>query len=333
MISPEGPNPGGSKPSLYRPEIGAYLGNQLAAIGMFQHTLHERVGELNFSEAQRGEGGTPGSVWMRVKRNDFSADTGSKQIDLDTTTDVLQVGADLVRWTEGDSRYHMGVMAGAGKAKTDVSSNVMGYKAKDEVEGYSVGVYGTWYQNASQPTGAYVDSWLQFGDYDNSVKGDGLARENYGSKTWAASMEAGYAFEVGQGDGKAYYVEPQAQVIYTSIKTDKYREENGTVVKSKNGKDVTTRLGARAYIRPTEKSGVRVQPFVAANLWRNSGDTEMSFNDTTHKLNGAKNVYEFKAGAEVDMGKGWSAWGHLGTQVASGDQRDVAGQMGVKYSW
>ncbi|EIM19039.1 autotransporter outer membrane beta-barrel domain-containing protein [Pseudomonas chlororaphis] len=333
VISPEGPNPGGSKPSLYRPEVGAYLGNQLAAIGMFQHTLHERVGELDFSEAQRGEDGTPGSVWMRVKRNDFTADTGSSQIDVQSTTDMIQVGADLVHWTDGDSRLHLGVMAGTGKAKTDVRSNVLGYKAKGEVEGYSVGVYGTWYQNAAQPTGAYVDSWLQFGDYDNSVKGDGLAREKYGSKTWAASVETGYAFEVGQGEGKAYYVEPQAQVIYTDYKADKHREANGTVVKSKNGKAVTTRLGARAYIRPTEKSGVRVQPFVAANLWRSSDDTSMSFNDTTHKLNTAKNVYEFKAGAEVDLGSGWSAWGHLGTQVAAGDQRDVSGQLGVKYSW
>lgn len=332
-VEPVAPGPKPTKPSLYRPEIGAYLGNQLAATSMFRHTLHERVGELDFSEAQREEGGTPGSVWMRVKRNDFTADTGAKQIDVDTTTDILQVGADLARWYDGDNRYHLGVMAGTGKANTDVDSNVLGYKAKGEVEGYSVGVYGTWYQSAAEPTGAYVDTWLQFGDYENSVKGDGLAREKYDSKTWSASVEAGYAFEVGRGEGKAYYVEPQAQVIYTDFKADKHKEQNGTVVKSKSNGDVTTRLGARAYVRPTDKSGAKVQPFVEANWWRSEGDNAMSFNDTTAQLDGAENLFEVKVGAEVDMGKGWSAFGHLGKQMSSGDQQDVAGQLGVKYSW
>jgi autotransporter family porin len=332
-VDPVVPGPKPTKPSLYRPEIGAYLGNQLAAISMFRHTLHERVGELDFSEAQRAEGGTPGSVWMRVKRNDFTADTGAKQIDVDTTTDILQVGADLVRWMDGDSRYHLGVMAGSGKAQTDVDSNVLGYKAKGEVEGYSVGVYGTWYQSATEPTGAYVDTWLQFGDYDNSVKGDGLAREKYDSKTWSASVEAGYAIEVGRGEGKAFYVEPQAQVIYTDFKADKHQEQNGTVVKSKTSSDVTTRLGARAYVRPTDKSGTKVQPFVEANWWHTDADNAMSFNDTTAKLDGAQNLYEVKVGAEVDVGQGWSAFGHLGKQMSSGDQQDVAGQLGVKYSW
>lgn len=325
--------PGPSKPGLYRPEIGAYLGNQLAAISMFRHTLHERAGEQDFSEAQRGEGATPGSVWMRVKRNDFTANTGARQIDVDTSTDILQLGADLVRWTDGDSRYHAGVMAATGKARTDVSSNVLGYKAKGEVEGYSVGVYGTWFQSASEPAGAYVDTWLQFGDYDNSVKGDGLAREKYDSRTWAASVESGYAFEVGQGQGKAYYVEPQAQVIYTDYQADKHKEQNGTVVRSKNSGDVTTRLGARAYVRPTDKSGTRVQPFVEANWWRSEADNAMSFNHTSAKLDGAKNLYEMKVGAEVAMGQGWSAFGQVGKQMSSGDQQDVAGQIGVKYSW
>ncbi|MBW4653809.1 MAG: autotransporter outer membrane beta-barrel domain-containing protein, partial [Kaiparowitsia implicata GSE-PSE-MK54-09C] len=54
------------KPStpIYRPEVGAYLGNQMAATNMFQHTLHERVGELDFSERQRGEDGKASSLWM-----------------------------------------------------------------------------------------------------------------------------------------------------------------------------------------------------------------------------------------------------------------------------
>ncbi|WP_095124627.1 autotransporter outer membrane beta-barrel domain-containing protein [Pseudomonas sp. Irchel s3a12] len=327
---PEQPEPvRPNKPSLYRPEIGAYLGNTRAAIGMFQHTLHERAGELDSSPTE----GAQGSVWMRVKHNDFTGDTGENQIDLNTSTDTLQLGAEVARWTDGDDNYHLGVMAAKGKATTGISSNILGYNAKGEVEGYSVGMYGTWFQNGVDSTGAYVDTWLQSGHYENGVKGDGLARESYRSRTLSASVETGYALNMGQGESKAYYLEPQAQVIYTNFKADKHREENGTTVKSKASDNVTTRLGARAYVRPTEKSGTRIQPFVAVNWWHSEDDSAMSFNNITSKLSTANDTYEVKVGAEVDIGSGWSAWGHLSTQIATANQSETAGQFGVKYCW
>ncbi|SUB81625.1 Outer membrane protein IcsA autotransporter precursor [Pragia fontium] len=332
-VVPEKVRPPVRPSSLYRPEIGAYLGNQLAATNMFRHTLHQRLGELDFSEAQRTSEGTPGSVWLRVQRNDFTADTGSKQIDVDTTTDILQLGGDLARWSNGDSRYHLGVMAGIGHAKTDVNSNVLSYKAKGDVDGYSAGLYGTWYQSASQPTGAYIDTWLQFGRYNNSVKGDGLATEEYDSKTFSASVEAGYAFEAARGENYAWFIEPQAQVIYTSFDADKHREKNGTLVTTKDSQDVTTRLGARTYIRPVTQSTVSIQPFVETNWWHQAGDNSIAFNNSTMKLNSAKNVYEAKVGAEVALNKGFGIWGNVGKQFSAGEQRDVSGQIGVKYSW
>ncbi|MBW4656956.1 MAG: autotransporter outer membrane beta-barrel domain-containing protein, partial [Kaiparowitsia implicata GSE-PSE-MK54-09C] len=155
----------------------------------------------------------------------------------------------------------------------------------------------------------------------------------YDSRTWSASLEAGYAVEVGRDDVSAYFVEPQAQVIYSEYDAEKHVEHNGTVVESKEAGGVTTRLGARAYIRPLNESGTRVQPFVEANWWHNEGDNAMAFNDATLKLNRAKDVFEAKLGAEVDVGNGWSTWGHLSSQSAAGDERTLGGQLGVKFSW
>jgi outer membrane autotransporter protein len=332
-IKPIEPPQGKPSAPIYRPEVGAYLGNQMAATNMFQHTLHERVGELDFSERQRGEDGKASSLWMRGKRSEFTADTGSKQIDLATTTDLMQIGGDIARWGEGDNRFHVGVMAGEGKSRSQVKSDVTQYGAKGEVDGYSVGVYGTWYQTGKEGTGPYIDTWLQHGRYKNTVKGDGLTKESYDSRTWSASLEAGYAVEVGRDDVSAYFVEPQAQVIYSEYDADKHVEHNGTVVESKEAGGVTTRLGARAYIRPLNESGTRVQPFVEANWWHNEGDNAMAFNDSTLKLNRAKDVFEAKLGAEVDVGNGWSTWGHLSSQSAAGDERTLGGQLGVKFSW
>lgn len=48
---------------------------------------------------------------------------------------------------------------------------------------------------------------------------------------------------------------------------------------------------------------------------------------------GARAVYELKLGAQMELGKGWTGWGHMGLQTASDvPHRNVEGLLGVKYS-
>ena len=318
---------------VYRPEIGAYLGNQTAALGLFQHTLHDRLGEVDFDQRQRNGDDRRGAVWTRVVRNQFDATTGAGQIALGTDSSLLQVGGELGRWSDGDRRWQVGGMGAFGQADTHVGSDVTGYQAKGKVKAQLLGVYGTWYANASKPTGLYVDSWVQGGRFDNRVEGDTLARESYDAKGWAASLEAGYAFELGRGERSALYIEPQAQVIVSDYRADDHREANGTRVKTEQGGGVTTRLGARAYTRPLTDAHNRVQPFVEANWWHRGDTQAIALNDEVQGLDLSKDVYEVKVGAQAELGHGWTGWGHLGLQTAAGDEHSVEGQLGVKYGW
>jgi outer membrane autotransporter protein len=320
---------------VYRPEIGAYLGNQLAALSMFQHTMHDRLGEVDFTERQRadGNGKDHQAVWTRVVGRGFDSATGADQVHSSTRTQLMQIGAELGQWTDGDSRTHFGVMAAAGQADTNVSSKVIDAKAKGKVDGYSVGAYGTWFADASKPTGLYVDSWMQYGWYDNTVRGDSLAKENYKSRSLAGSVEAGYAMELGQSEKNGWYLEPQAQVIVSQYKADKHVESNGTQVKVENGTNVTTRLGARAFTRALDSSEKRLQPFVEANWWHNGKTQAMSFSGEKQSANLASDVYELKVGAQAELAKGWTAWGHVGEQAARGGQAQAEAQLGIKYSW
>lgn len=320
---------------VYRPEVGAYLGNELAALGMFQHTLHDRLGEVDFTERQRtdGNGKDHQAVWTRVVGRGFDSSTGADQVHSSTRTQLMQIGAELGQWTDGDSRTHFGVMAGAGQADTNVSSRLINAKSKGKVYGYSVGAYGTWFADASKPTGLYVDSWMQFGWFDNTVRGDSLSDEHYKSRSLTGSVEAGYALELGQSGQNAWYVEPEAQVIVSRYMADKHVEGNGTEVKVENGSIVTTRVGARAFARPLDAGQKRLQPFVEANWWHNGKTQAMSFNGESQSANLAADVYELKVGAQAELAKGWTTWGHLGAQQARGDQRQGEAQLGVKYSW
>ena len=302
---------------------------------MFQHTLHDRLGEVDFTERQRSEEGGKDhqAVWTRVVGRGFDSSTGADQVHSTTRTQLMQIGAELGQWTLDDSRTHFGVMVGAGQADTNVSSKLIDAKSKGAVDGYSVGIYGTWFADASRPTGLYVDSWLQYGWYDNTVRGDGLGEEHYKSHTLSASVETGYAVDIGHSAKNAWYLEPQAQVIVSQYKAPKHVESNGTEVEVNQGNGVTTRLGARAFTRPLDASQKRIQPFVEMNWWHNGGTQSMSFNGENQSANLASDIYELKIGAQAELAQGWTAWGHVGGQQTRDDQHQAEAQMGIKYSW
>ena len=123
-------------------------------------------------------------------------------------------------------------------------------------------------------------------------------------------------------------------MIVSDYRARDHREANGTLVQTGQGGGVTTRLGARAYTRPLTDAHRRVQPFVEANWWHHSDAPAIDFGGEVQALRLSKNVYELKAGAQMELGGGWTGWGHLGFQRgAGGDDRNVEGLIGVKYGW
>jgi len=224
-------------------------------------------------------------------------------------------------------------MGGYGRATTEGVSHVTDFRARGEVKGTNAGIYATWFQNGEGPEGMYVDGWVQYGRFDNTVRGDYLSAEHYDSRVWSSSVEAGYAISLHQGELSGLYIEPQAQVIYTDFNSDDVTEANGTLVQSLRAGGTTTRLGARLYSRPVSTRHNRVQPFVAVNWWSggNTSTIAMDGERISHDL--PKNIYESKVGVQLELGGGWSGWGQLGYQQGSNGYHDVSGLLGLKMSW
>ena len=161
---------------VLRPEPGAYLANQAAAVQMFQLRRHDR-GEPGFDRARIG-------TWVRAGRDQLQANVAG-QVDARTHINTLQLGSDVWRW--GDGRGQVGVMLGTGEATTQAVSTLSGYGTRGKVKGKSAGVYLGWVQDAQSSAGLYVDGWLQAARFDNEVQGEGIARETYDSRTRSAS--------------------------------------------------------------------------------------------------------------------------------------------------
>ena len=305
-------------PPVLRPEAGAYLANQSAAINMFAHRMHERTGAI----------GSERTAWARVGRSnaDFTAVGG--QLSVDGNTSVLQIGSDLLR--RGNAAF--GVMLGSGRADSSVVSELTGYSAKGRVRGNAAGVYGTWMQDADGTQGAYIDANLQYGRFDNRVQGIGLEPEHYDSRVASASLEAGYTFNVWQGAASALYVQPQMQLTYADYRADRHVETNGTVIDHAEAGGLSGRLGARVFGHGTAAGNI-VQPYLGVNWLRGSGTSALQFNGDTLGADVPRNRYEVQAGAELKLGQRWNAWGGLSVQRGDHAYRNVGGQVGLRMAW
>ncbi|WP_445978479.1 autotransporter family protein [Stenotrophomonas muris] len=307
-------------PPVLRPEAGAYLANQSAAINLFAHRMHERNGARSM--------GSERQAWARVGRQqaDFSAVGG--QLSIDGNTSMLQIGTDLLQ--RGNAVA--GVMLGSGRADSSVMSDLTGYSAKGRVRGSAVGVYGTWMQEADGTRGAYVDAALQYGRFDNRVQGIGLAPEHYDSRMATASLESGYTFNVWQDTASALYVQPQLQLSHVDFRADRHVESNGTVVDHADAGGLSGRLGVRVFGHGTA-AGNTVQPYLGVNWLRGSGTSTLQFNGDTLAADVPRNRYEVQAGAELRLGQRWGAWGGMSVQRGDHGYRNVGGQLGLRMAW
>lgn len=165
------------------------------------------------------------------------------------------------------------------------------------------------------------------------MQGDALAKERYDSDAKTASVEAGYSFKVVDSASTSMFLEPQLQLRYTDFSADRHVETNGTVIDGNDAGGLTSRVGVRLFGHANSSIGNRVQPFVAVNWIHGADDNSLRFDGDRLEGGLPKDRYEAKAGASLQLGQRWTAWGDMGLQKGQAGYRDVAGQIGLRASW
>ncbi|HBA9729139.1 TPA: autotransporter outer membrane beta-barrel domain-containing protein [Escherichia coli] len=335
------PVPGGYDNDL-RPEAGSYTANMAAANTMFVPRLHERLGPMQYTDVMTGETKNT-SMWMRHEGGHNRWRDGTGQLKTQGNRYVVQLGGDIAQWGWGETdRWHLGVMAGYGNEHNNTDSVRTGYRSKGSVNGYSTGLYATWFANDETHNGAYLDTWAQYGWFDNHVKGDGLPGESWKSKGLTASLETGYTWKAGEFSGShgslnEWYVQPQAQVVWMGVKADEHRESNGTRVESTGDGNVRTRLGVKTWIkghnRMDDGKSREFRPFVEVNWLHNTRDFGTRMNGVTVHQDGARNIGEVKAGVEGQINDRLNLWGNVGVQAGDKGYSDTSAMLGVKYTF
>jgi len=327
---------------MLRPEAGSYITNLVAANTMFNTRLHDRLGETQYTDALTGEKRVT-SLWLRQvgTHNRWRSDIGS----LKTTSNqyVVMLGGDVAQWSSsGLDRGHLGVMAGYGNNQNRTHSGVTGYSSKGQTNGYSVGLYGTWYDNDADKTGLYLDSWAQYSWFKNTVRGQDIAEEKYDSKGLTASLESGYTWKLGEFHGSkqslnTVYIQPKAQVIWMGVEADDHTDANGTRVTSDGDGNIQTRLGTRLFLKGHSKQDEskerEFEPFIEANWLHNTRVFSTTLNGLRVSQEGARNIGELKTGVEGQLTRNLTAWGNVGKQIGDKGYNNTEAMLGVKYSW
>ncbi|AWP43074.1 fibronectin-binding autotransporter adhesin ShdA [Salmonella enterica subsp. enterica serovar Enteritidis] len=329
VTPPDDGGDGGDVAPQYRADIGAYMGNQWMARNLQMQTLYDREG----SQYRNADG----SVWARFKAGKAESEAVSGNIDMDSNYSQFQLGGDILAWGNGQQSVTVGVMASYINADTDSTGNRGAdgsqFTSSGNVDGYNLGVYATWFADAQTHSGAYVDSWYQYGFYNNSVESGDAGSESYDSTANAVSLETGYRYDIALSNGNTVSLTPQAQVVWQNYSADSVKDNYGTRIDGQDDDSWTTRLGLRVDGKLYKGSRTVIQPFAEANWLHTSDDVSVSFDDATVKQDLPANRAELKVGLQADIDKQWSVRAQVAGQTGSNDFGDLNGSLNLRYNW
>ena len=267
--------------------------------------VRKRMGDLRASEGTSG-------AWARYDGGKLSSENG-----LDTDFHTIQVGIDTVP-TPNSARFGLAFSYTDGKAE-----NV---RTQSDLSAFSLAGYATWMAD----NGLFVDGVVRMAKVDNDITVDGSQKGAMDNMVLSISGETGWRFDIND----MFYVEPQAEVMYTYVDGDKF--DIGTAQYSIDATDsLTGRLGFASGIKcPNNKGDLYVRASVVHEFL---GDSQISGQTTGASrvlaLDGKDTWIEYGIGGNLNLTKSTYLWADVERTSGSTVDTDYRATIGVRYAW
>ena len=267
--------------------------------------VRKRMGDLRASEGTSG-------AWARYDGGKLSGDNG-----LDSDFHTIQVGVDTVP-TPDSARF--GVAFSYTDGDMDYARNSSDMKA------YSLAGYATWMAD----NGMFVDTVVRMAKFENDLTVDNTHKGSMDSLAMSVSGEAGWRFDL----NNLFYVEPQAEVMYTYIDGDNFELGNARyTVDSMDS--FTGRLGFASGIKcPNNKGDLYVRASVVHEFLGDSTIHGQAAGSTGMvKVDGQDTWVEYGIGGNFNLTKNTYFWGDVERTSGGILDTDWRASVGVRYAF
>ncbi len=338
----------------YRPEVSLYAAIPSMAAIYGRHiidTLHERVGEEEQLKGRTdiGEDENFNGFWMRGIGHWGHRDGDARGIydgapEYDYRFGALQGGMDFYREEKDDVTDHAGMYLAYGRGRMDVTQNLLTSKrdaGRNDFNAFSVGGYWTRFGE----NGWYLDGVLQATWYGMTTKSNratefGFPDQDVDGFGFAASIEGGYPFDLGNG----WQLEPQAQLVWQNIDFDDFND-GAADIRYDNLNSLAGRLGARVARTWEAEEATASEPARLAtvwgrvNLWHEftaKAQTDISSADgfVPFSADLDETWVEFGIGGTREVSKNTSVYGNVNFSTTfDGDNYAWTGKVGLRVNW
>lgn len=284
-------------------QMASYM--PMAMTRILTNDVRKRMGDLRAAEGNSG-------AWARYDGGKFSGERG-----FDTDFHTIQVGVDTVP-TPDSARF------GIAFSYTDGESDYV--RTKSDMSAFSLAGYATWMAE----NGLFVDGVLRMAKVTNDVTVDGNLKGTMDNVVLSASAETGLRFDLNE----MFYVEPQAEVMYTYVDGDKF--DIGAAQYEINAADsFTGRLGFASGIKcPNNKGDLYVRASVVHEFLGDSRVTGFAQGSSgILELDGKDTWVEYGFGGNFNLTKNTYLWADVERTSGSTLDTDYRATIGVRHAF
>lgn len=314
----------------------AYYATYAATQEVLDLRFQDRLGSKDFTGYAKGDDNQQDAIWARMVTSKREEDDNGGENHIRNTGSYMQIGYDVVKWANANSRRQAGVMfgyyTGSGVVQSIALNDSSAMSMKNDL--YTAGLYHSWVKDLNEKNSFYIDTWAQYLWGTNKVTSTDF-NQDYKTKGFAASIEAGYTHVYKQTEDKANFVEPKLQLIFNNIKQDSFQESgNGILYQQDSRNQFISRLGIRLGDKSIMVPGktAYASGYVELNWLHYFNYFKFSVGENNLQF-GIKDKAEVRFGFERQYSKNASIWGYGYLQAGAHSYTNIGVQLGAKYSF